>query len=153
MTSSVEHQDDLPPPSVEEVSDGVFAYIQLDGSWGLNNTGFIVGRDAVVAIDCCFTERRTRWLLDASRRYAGMKPVRALINTHHHGDHTHGNHLFLPEATIIGHTLCRETMLREGLASTRLWTDVEWGEIDVTPPFLTFNDRLDIWVDDLKIEL
>ena len=129
MTSSVEHQDDLPPPRVEEVSDGVFAYIQLDGSWGLNNTGFIVGRDAVVAIDCCFTERRTRWLLDAIRRYAGMKPVRALINTHHHGDHTHGNHLFLPEATIIGHTLCRETMLREGLASTRLWTDVEWGEI------------------------
>ena len=153
MTSSTGHHDELPPPRVEEVSDGVFAFIQLDGSWGLNNTGFIVGRDAVVAIDSCFTERRTRLLLDSIRRYAGAKPVRALINTHHHGDHTHGNQLFLPGATIIGQTLCRETMLSEGLAATRLFPDVEWGHIDVTPPSLTFDDRLDLWVDDLKLEL
>src|SRR5438045_3875407 len=138
---------------VEEVSDGVFAYVQLDGSWGLNNTGFIVGREAVVAIDCCFTERRTRWLLDAIRRHAGTTPVRALINTHHHGDHTHGNRFFLPEASIIGHTLCRETMLSEGLAAKPLFPDVEWGQIEVTPPSLTFDDRLDLWVDDLKLEL
>src|SRR5438105_7834998 len=153
MTPSMQHHDDAPAPHVEEVSDGVFAYIQLDGSWGLNNTGFIVGRDAVVAIDCCFTERRTRWLLDTIRRYAGTKPVRALINTHHHGDHTHGNYLFLPDATIIGHALCRETMLGEGLAAMRFFPDVEWGQIEVAPPSVTFDDRLDLWIDDLKLEL
>ncbi len=151
--SSHHHDDELPPPRVEEVSNGVFAYIQLDGSWGLNNTGFIVGRDAVLAIDGCFTERRTRWLLEAIRRHGGSKPVRALVNTHHHGDHTHGNRFFLPGATIIGHTLCRQAMLREGLAATRLFTEVDWGQIDVAPPSLTFDDRLDLWVDDLKLEL
>ena len=25
------------PPAVEAVSDGVYAYLQLDGQWGLNN--------------------------------------------------------------------------------------------------------------------
>src|SRR6185437_12300913 len=33
----------LPPPRAEEVSDGVYAYIQDDGSWWINNTGFIIG--------------------------------------------------------------------------------------------------------------
>jgi glyoxylase-like metal-dependent hydrolase (beta-lactamase superfamily II) len=34
-------------------------------------------------------------------------PVRTVINTHHHGDHTYGNYLF-PGDTIISHELCRE---------------------------------------------
>src|SRR6266545_2632555 len=56
MTSAhVPEHIELPPPRIEEVSDGVFAYVQLDGSWGLNNTGFIVGGDGVTAIDTCFT--------------------------------------------------------------------------------------------------
>jgi cyclase len=39
--------------------------------------------------------------------------VRALINTHHHGDHTHGNYLFRP-AAVIGHRQCREQVLAFG---------------------------------------
>ena len=98
------HDDEhAPDPILREVSDGVFAYVQLDGSWGLNNTGFLVGADGVVVIDTCFTERRSRAFLDAVRGVTD-RPLRTLINTHHHGDHTHGNYL-LPEATIIAHDL------------------------------------------------
>ncbi len=144
---------ELPPPRVEEVSDGVFAYLQLDGSWGLNNTGFIVGSDAVLAVDACFTERRTRALLDALRNQAGDRQVRTLVNTHHHGDHTFGNYLFLPGATIVGHERCREAMIGEGLAAQSLFQGVDWGTIEIAPPAVTFADRLDVWVDDLKVEL
>ena len=35
--------DELPPPRTVEVADGVFAYIQPDGGWWINNTGFVVG--------------------------------------------------------------------------------------------------------------
>ena len=53
LTAPNHHHDhdhpDIPPPVVQEVSDGVFAYVQLDGSWGLNNTGFLVGDHGVVA--------------------------------------------------------------------------------------------------------
>jgi cyclase len=144
---------ELPPPRVEEVSPGVFAYIQLDGSWGLNNTGFIAGRDGVLAIDACFTEQRTRRLLEAIRLAAPGRSIRTLVNTHHHGDHTFGNHLFLPDATIIGQHGCRGTILAEGLAAHRLFPDVDWGEIVVAPPSVTFAERLDLWVDDMKVEL
>jgi glyoxylase-like metal-dependent hydrolase (beta-lactamase superfamily II) len=37
------------------------------------------------------------------------KPVRFVLNTHHHWDHTFGNAAF-PEAVIIGHRFCAEDM-------------------------------------------
>src|SRR2546421_9593230 len=90
---------DLPPPAVEEVAEGVYAYVQLDGSWGLNNSGFLVGRDGVTVIDTCFTERRTRALIHTIRSVTAV-PLRTLVNTHHPGAHTH-RHYLLPAATII----------------------------------------------------
>ena len=37
------------PGRLEEVADGVFAYVQPDGSWMINNTGFLVARDEGVS--------------------------------------------------------------------------------------------------------
>jgi cyclase len=138
---------------LEEVSPGIFGYVQLDGTWGLNNTGFIVGSDSVVAIDTCFTEKRSRWFYDAVRKTAGDKPIRTLVNTHHHGDHTHGNYVFLPAATIIGHEKCREEVIATGHATKGMFPGVDWGEIVVAPPVVTFEDRLNLYVDDLRVEL
>ena len=142
---------DLPPPSLEEVAEGVYAYVQLDGSWGLNNSGFLVGRDGVTVIDTCFTERRTRALIDTITSVTAV-PLRTLVNTHHHGDHTHGNYL-LPAATIIGHERCREEMLATGHLATGLFPGVEWGQLEVAPPFVCFDEHLDVYVDDRKVEL
>ncbi|MEP7024891.1 MAG: MBL fold metallo-hydrolase, partial [Actinomycetota bacterium] len=113
-------------PRTEEVSDGVYAYIQPDGSWYLNNTGFLVGGGGVISIDACATGPRTQGLLDAIAAVSDL-PVRTLINTHHHGDHTYGNYLFRG-ATIVAHERCREEVLASGLPANRgLWTDVDWG--------------------------
>jgi hypothetical protein len=35
-TARLPEHAELPPPKVEEVSESIFAYIQLDGSWGLS---------------------------------------------------------------------------------------------------------------------
>ena len=152
-TAHLPENVEMPPPRVEEVSDGIYGYIQLDGSWGLNNTGFIVGRDGVLVIDTCFTERRSRAFHEAVRKVAGDRPLRTVVNTHHHGDHTHGNYVFLPAATIIGHELCRQEVIAAGLGTKGLFPGVEWGEIEVAPPFVTFKERLDAYVDDLRVEL
>lgn len=154
MTSArVPNNVEIPEPVVEEVSEGVFGYVQLDGSWGLNNTGFVVGKDAVVAIDTCFTVRRSEALAAAIVKTAGPKPVRTLINTHHHGDHTHGNMVFAPGSTIIGHERCREEVLATGHGTKAMWPDVDWGDIVITPPNVTFSERTTVWVDDLRLEL
>ena len=137
---------------VQEVSDGVFAYIQPDGTWWINNTGFLAGTRGVTSIDTCSTERRTRAYLDAMGRVTSQ-PVRTLINTHHHGDHTYGNCL-LPAATIIGHELTRSEVLAGGPPLNRgVWEEVDWGDLLLAPPFVTFSERLTLWVDDLRCEV
>ena len=129
MSSTLGHDHDaeLDPPRVEEVSDGIFAYVQPDGTWWINNTGFLVGRHRVTSVDACSTERRTRAYLEAIAD-TSPRPVRTLINTHHHGDHTHGNYLF-GGATIVAHDRCRDEMLRRSRRRPRLFEDVDWGEI------------------------
>ncbi|MFI6741120.1 MBL fold metallo-hydrolase [Nonomuraea sp. NPDC050451] len=151
--SSTSHDHPLPPPRVEEVSEGVFAYIQPDGSWWINNTGFLAGRRGVICVDACSTERRTRAFREAIGKVTD-RPITTLINTHHHGDHTFGNWLF-PEATIVGHEGVREQILAEGVPTYRAaWSpEVEWGEMEVAPPFLTFTDRITLHSDDLRCEV
>jgi cyclase len=135
----------LGEPTVEEVADGVFAYVQPDGSWYINNTGFLVGERGVASIDACATERRTRAYLEAIRGVTD-KPVRTLVNTHHHGDHTHGNYLFAG-ATVVGHERARTELLATGLPANRgIWNDVDWGDLALEPPFLTYSDEVTLWL-------
>ncbi len=152
MSSSI-HDHLIPPPRVQEVADGIFAYIQPDGSWWINNTGFLVGRRGVVSVDACSTERRTRAYLDAIAATTAA-PVRTLINTHHHGDHTFGNYLF-GAATIVAQERTRPEMLQFGLPQMMppLWTPVDFGAIELEPPFLTYRDEVRVWVDDLCCEV
>jgi cyclase len=148
------HDGDLPggPPKVVEVAERVYAYVQPDGSWWLNNTGFIAGDDLVVSFDTCATEARTRAYLQELGRVAGSPP-RLLVNTHHHGDHTNGNCL-LPFSTIIGHERCRQSVLETGIMRVPgIWEPVEWGELSPAPPFVTFADRLNLYAGDLLVEL
>jgi cyclase len=151
--------DELPPPRTEEVADRVYAYIQPDGGWWINNTGIVLGDHTVLCIDSCATERRTRGFLDAVgalQRQLGQRPgdgARLLVNTHHHGDHTNGNCL-LPQATVIGHHRCREAVQATGIIRPDgLWEPVEWGDLEPAPPFVTFEHRLDLYVGDLLVEL
>jgi cyclase len=152
MSASHDDHGPLGDPTVQEVSDGVFAYVQPDGTWFINNTGFLVGAAGVTSIDTCSTERRTRAYLDAIRAVSD-RPVRTLLSTHHHGDHTYGNYL-LPAATIVGHERTRAAVLAAGAPSNRaLWEPVDWGDVEVAPPFLTYTDSVTLWVDELRCEV
>ena len=82
----------------------------------------------MISVDTTSTERRTRAYLDAIGTVTGL-PVRTLVNTHHHGDHTHGNYL-ISGATIVGHERCREAIsprpCRLRPASGPTWTGATW---------------------------
>jgi cyclase len=137
---------------IQQVSEGIYAYLQPDGSWWINNTGFLVSRDGVISVDATSTERRTRAYLDAIATVTD-RPVRTLVNTHHHGDHTHGNYLF-GGATIVGHERCREAMLGTPVPPPAgVWTDVDWGPLELAPPFLTYTDGVTLWSGDLRCEV
>jgi cyclase len=132
---------------LEEVTEGAFAYVQPDGSWWINNAGFLVGRRGVTSVDACATEERTRAYLQSIRSVTDL-PVRTLVNTHHHGDHTHGNFLF-ESATIVAHDRTRDEMNEMGPPGPNpIWTDVRWGDVDIVPPFLTFHDEVTLYWDE-----
>ncbi|HEY7488965.1 MAG TPA: MBL fold metallo-hydrolase [Streptosporangiaceae bacterium] len=141
-----------PQPRLEEVADRIYAYVQPDGGWCLNNAGFLVGRTAVTLIDTAATEMRARLLRSAIASVTPLAP-RTLINTHHHGDHTYGNCVFAHEAVIIGHDDCPAEMADQNLVLTHLWPHVEWGDIEIVPPSVTFPDRLTVYAGDLRVEL
>jgi cyclase len=152
MSTSMHGHGPLGPAELVEVADRVFAYCQPDGSWWVNNTGFVVGRSAVVSVDACATERRTRAYLDRIATVTSA-PVRQVVNTHHHGDHTFGNSFFTG-ATIIGHERCRSELLAAGLpADLGIWEPVDWGALELAPPTVTFSDRIRVWSDDSPLDV
>jgi cyclase len=137
---------------VNQISEGIYAYLQPDGSWFLNNTGFVTSPTGVISVDATSTERRTRAYLDAIKTVT-TQPVRTLVNTHHHGDHTHGNYL-MGGATIVGHERCREAILDTPMPPPPgVWTDVDWGDLRQAPPFLTYADGVTLWSGDLRCEV
>jgi len=139
-------------PELQEVSPGVYAYVQPDGTWWINNTGFLVGPQGVISIDSCSTQRRTRAYQRAIATVTAA-PVRAVVNTHHHGDHTFGNCLF-PGAAIIGQERTRAEAIASGPPrDLPVWDGPDWGELTLDPPFVTFADELALHAGDLRAEV
>jgi cyclase len=105
-----------------------------------------------MAVDTCATEATTGAFLAAVAETTGLA-VGVLVNTHHHLDHTNGNAL-VPGATIVGHERCRAAILRRtGARGGRLFKNVDWGALPPVPPSVTFRHRLDVFVDNRRIEL
>ncbi len=119
----------------------------------INNTGAVVGRSGVVLIDTTSTEARNRALLAAVGGHVGGLPVRAAVNTHHHGDHTYGNWLLPAGIPIVAHHRCRDEVLRAGMVARALFPTADYGHVEVAPPTLTFERSLTLRVDETRVEL
>ncbi|BBC30316.1 hypothetical protein SGFS_016100 [Streptomyces graminofaciens] len=139
-------------PRLEEVADGVHAYIQPDGGWCLNNAGVIRAGGSVVVVDTAATERRALRLKEAVDSLAAG-PVRTVVNTHFHGDHTFGNAVFGPAATVVSHAGTRTEMAETGLGLTDLWPEVEWGDVRVVLPDVTYSGAMTLHTGSRRVEL
>ena len=139
-------------PEVQEVSAGIYAYVQPDGTWWINNTGFLTGPQGVISIDACSTERRTR-AYQAAIAAVTPAPVRTVLNTHHHGDHTFGNCLF-PGAAIVAHERARAEAIAFGPPrDLAFWDGPDWGDLSLDPPFVTFTDQIAVHAGDLRADV
>jgi cyclase len=131
--------------AMHEVAPRVFAYVQATGETGISNAGLIVGADGAVAVDALMVPSMTRRLVAAIRKTTKRK-VGALINTHHHLDHTGGN-AFFRGATIISTAKCRAEMA-PGFPPLPLLQRFmprfarEFPTLELTLPSVTFDDRL-----------
>ncbi|MCB5909948.1 MBL fold metallo-hydrolase [Streptomyces pinistramenti] len=142
----------LPDPYLTELAAGVSAFVQPDGGWCLNNAGVVTDGSTTLLVDTAATEHRAR-LLARLIAETGAPAPRTVVNTHHHGDHTYGNSVFTPEATVIGHAACRSELLAAGLQLHAVWPDVDYGDTPLTPPSVTFTDTLTVYVGDIEVQL
>ena len=143
-----------PPPSwkneMRRLAPGVFAYVQAGGpgvlAQGVSNAGVIVGDDHVTVIDATGWPLHARALIAAAKEAGGNKPIRRLINTHHHGDHVNGNQFFGP-IEIISHPYCRDEV-RKAVAATPARWDKREGFADgneerrLVPPTTTVDGTM-----------
>jgi cyclase len=95
--------------SFEKIADGVY-YTTSDGPFNVGgNHAVIVGDRNVLLVDAGTTTAAARALLEDIKLITD-KPVRWVINTHFHYDHTDGNSIFGPEVEIIGQDYVRHAM-------------------------------------------
>jgi cyclase len=98
-----------------KLADGVFARIVSPDSNAVSNSGFVILERSVLVFDTHFTPEAAQAQL-AEIRSVTSKPVRYVVNSHAHADHTHGNQVF-PEAQLIANTNARRDVLEVDLPS------------------------------------
>ena len=97
----------------ERVAENVYSF--QSEVYAQVTAGAVIGPNWAVVIDTLALPEETLELRNFIEQELQV-PVRYVINTHYHADHTWGNSLF-PGATIIAHSLCREWLDTRGRAS------------------------------------
>ena len=115
---------------VTKVAGSVY---MLEGAGG--NIGVSVGEDGIVLVDDQFAPLAPK--IREALKGITDKPIKFVLNTHFHGDHTGGNAQFGAEAPIIAQENVRKR-LKEG-------SNVAGRMVPPAPkealPVITFNDR------------
>lgn len=93
-------------PQIRKLSDGVYVYVGRNFN---SNTGIVLTKDGVVVIDSGHNPTDSHAVMAAIKKLTPM-PVRFLIDTEPHPDHTTGHFVFSPPATIIAAAGAGESM-------------------------------------------
>lgn len=99
----------------ERIADNVYSF-QSD-LYAQVTAGAVVGPNWAVVIDTLAIPEETLEIRNFIEQELNI-PIKYVINTHYHADHSWGN-CFFPGATIISHALCREKLSSSGMASLR----------------------------------
>ena len=94
----------------EKIADGVYYATATGAMITGSNDVVIVNNNDVLLVDAGVTPAVARALVQDVKLLTD-KPVRWLVNTHFHYDHTDGNSVFGPEVQIIGHQYVRDAIL------------------------------------------
>jgi glyoxylase-like metal-dependent hydrolase (beta-lactamase superfamily II) len=159
---------------LEELGNGLYAWMQPDGGWGWSNAGFVRDGEDSLLVDTLFDEPLTAVMLEALERATGIaaERIHALVNTHANGDHTHGNAL-VPNAEVIASAAAAREMaeyppallakLKTGGAAgalgeageffAEIFARFDFAHARGRAPTRTFDQRLDLTIGGKAVEL
>src|SRR6266436_3562652 len=93
-------------PQIRKLEDGVYVYVGKNFN---SNCGIVLTREGVVLIDSGHNPTDSRAILEAVRKLTPL-PVRFLVDTEPHPDHTTGHFVFSPPAVIVAAAGAGESM-------------------------------------------
>ena len=157
---------------VHDIGNGVYGYVQPDGTWGFSNAGLVSSMGETLLIDTLMSVPRTRDMLAEFSRVPGGDTIDRLVNTHANPDHFFGNGV-VEGAEIISTAKTREEMAgfnpqALGNLSANWQSMGEAGEFlfetmgrkfdfsgvdELALPTTTFDDMLTLKVGDKTVEL
>ena len=145
-----------------KIADNVYSYVDTKNSSPQNsfgaNAGIIIDRDGIVVIDTLVSAKEAKRFIKDIRAIS-KKPIKYVVNTHYHLDHTFGNSDFRRlGAVIISHTNDSKNLKTHGEIALKNAKNYGLSEQDmkgtkIAYPVLTFNNRIEIDLGNQKIEL
>ena len=128
-----------------EIRDGIYIFMGAGG-----NIGVSVGEDGVLIVDDQYAEMTAK--IDAAIAEITDEPMRYVVNTHWHWDHTGGNENYGNAGkTIIAHDNTYSRMSEEQFVAA--FNHTQPASPENALPVITFNDEATIHFNDLTINL
>lgn len=95
-----------------KIADDVYFAVGTGALTVFCNAAIVINQNDVLVVDSHVSPEAAQALLDELKAIT-TKPVRYVVNTHYHFDHSSGNQIYGPGVEIIGHQFTRE-MLTQG---------------------------------------
>ena len=115
---------------IAEVADGLYVITGPGGNIGVRVTG-----DGVIVIDDKFADNYDEIVADIAS--VTSEPVKYVLNTHHHGDHSGSNAQFAAIAQVIAHKNVRANILRNNQAGA---------------PSIIYADETSVFLGDAEVQ-
>ncbi len=152
----------LAQQALTKIADNVYSYVDVKNSSPSNsfgaNAGIIIGKDGIIVIDTLASSKEAmRFIKDI--RAVSNKPIKYVVNTHYHLDHTFGNSEFVKlGATVMSHINCKNNLKNRGEGALQNSKDYGLTEEDmegteIACPILTFQGKTKIDMGNQKVEL
>jgi cyclase len=156
---------------LQEVGDGLYAYLQPDGGWGWSNAGLVVDGERTLLVDTLYDLALTEQMLQAMRRAVPVAAqIDTLVNTHANGDHCYGNQLVagarilasertaaempeLPPAAMAALLEQAPAMGELGAFFLACFGAFDFKGIELALPEQTFTGELTVHVGDRELQL
>lgn len=133
---------------LQEIAQGIYALVAstdfppASPALAIANGGIVIGSDGVLVIDPFQTPELGELMISTVKSLTD-KPIKYVLNTHYHFDHTGGNSVFVKrEIPVLGRGVIRE-YIQSGKNNTG----------GVTPPTVIINSQTDLWLGDRQVRI
>lgn len=121
--------------AIMKLKDGLYLIPGYDGAVTGGNVAVRVTSEGVIIVDDKFPPASTE--IAPKVRSVTSQPIKYVLSTHNHGDHTGGHPEFIKTAEIIAHRNARENMVKGKQAA---------------PPRIVFNDQAELFLGGVQVQ-